>query len=101
MTFSGVNPGRHVRATAALTATTWGTSIWLRLRGAPLNVECRLIVRSRSGATEVSGVWDAWRDGPISIPASAGWHLPDIASLQVATRAAPLVTLSAVRVPGR
>lgn len=95
VTLSAANPASHVTATAALTATSWGTSIQLRLSGIPLNVPCRLIVRSRTGATEVAGVWDAWRNGPISVPASADWLPSDIASLQVATATRALVTISA------
>jgi predicted anti-sigma-YlaC factor YlaD len=93
LTLSGTNPATHVSATAVLTATSWGSSIRLRLSGAPLNVPCRLIARSRTGATEVTGVWDAWSDGPITVPASAGWRPSDIASLQVATTAKTLVTI--------
>ena len=96
---SGANPGMHVTATAALTATSWGTSIQLRLRGLPVNVPCRLVVRSRTGATEVTGVWDAWDDGPISVPASAGWRPSDISSLEVATAAKTLVTIRAAHRP--
>jgi Putative zinc-finger len=99
VTLSGTNPAMHVSATAVLTATSWGTSIRLRLRGAPLNVPCRLIARSRAGATEVTGIWDAWSDGPITVPASAGWRPSDIASLQVATTAKTLVTIDAERHP--
>jgi hypothetical protein len=55
LTLSGSNPAVHMTATAALTATSWGTSIQLRLTGAPLNVPCRLIVRSRTGVSEVAG----------------------------------------------
>jgi hypothetical protein len=95
VTLSGANPAKRVSATAALTATSWGTSIQLKLRGLPLNVRCRLIVHSRTGATEVSGVWDAWSNGPISVPASADWRPSDIASLEVATPARTLVTISA------
>jgi hypothetical protein len=95
VTLSGANPAMRVSGTAALTATSWGTSIQLHLRGLPLNVRCRLIVHSRTGATEVSGVWDAWSDGPISVPASADWRPSDIASLEVATPARTLVTISA------
>jgi len=95
VTLSGTNPAMHVSATAVLTATSWGTSIQLRLRGAPLNEPCRLIARSRAGATEVTGVWAAWRDGPITVPASVGLRPSDIASLQVATTAKTLVTISA------
>jgi hypothetical protein len=95
VTLSGANPAMRVSATAALTATSWGTSIQLNLRGLPLNVRCRLIVHSRAGAAEVSGVWDAWSDGPISVPASADWRPSDIASLEVATPARTLVTISA------
>ena len=97
ITLSGTNPATHVSATAVLTATSWGSTIQLRLRGAPLNVPCRLIARSRTGATEVTGVWDAWSDGPITVPASAGWRPSDIASLQVATTAKTLVTIGAER----
>jgi hypothetical protein len=94
-TFSGTNPALHMSATAGLTATSWGTRIQLRLSGLPLNVQCRLIVRSRTGATEISGVWDAWSAGPISVPASVGWRPSDIAGLQVATAARNLVTINA------
>jgi len=94
VTLSGANPALHVTATAALTATSWGTSIELRVDGLPLNVPCRLIVRSRAGATEITGVWDAWRTGPITVPASAGWLPSDIGSLRVATTTRNLVTIS-------
>jgi len=94
VTLSGMNPALHVRATAGLTATSWGTSIELRVDGLPLNVPCRLIVRSRAGATEITGVWDAWRTGPVTVPASAGWLPSDIASLQVATTTRNLVTIT-------
>jgi hypothetical protein len=93
-TFTGTNPATHVSATATLTATSWGTSIQLHVRGLPENVDCRLIVLSRSGRTEVSGVWDDWQHGPVSIPASASWLPSDIASLQVTTATRDLVTIS-------
>jgi Putative zinc-finger len=93
-TFTGVNNATHVVATASLTPTSWGTSIQLQLRGIPLNSQCRLIARSRTGATEVTGVWDAWGHGPVNVPASAGWRMPDIASLQVMAGAKTLVTIS-------
>jgi hypothetical protein len=99
MTLSAANPATHVNATAALTATSWGTSIRLRLRGLPLNVECRLIVRSRNGAAEVAGVWDAWQAGPITVPASAGWLPSDIAALQVVTAAKTLVIIRTSHMP--
>jgi hypothetical protein len=98
VTLSAANPATHVSATAALTRTSWGTSIQLRLSGVPLNVQCRLIVRSRTGAAEVAGVWDAWQAGPIAVPASAGWLPSDIARLQVAAGGKTLVTIS--RRPG-
>jgi hypothetical protein len=94
VTLSESNPATHVAVTAALTATSWGTSIQLHLRGLPRNVDCRLIVRSHSGAVEVAGVWDAWQPGPISVPASVAWLPSDIASLQVATPGRILVTIT-------
>jgi hypothetical protein len=93
-TLTATNPATHVSATAILTATSWGTSIQLQVRGLPENVECRLVVRSRGGGTEVSGAWDAWQEGAVSIPASASWLPSDIASLQVTTSTRSLVTIS-------
>jgi len=101
LTLAGANPATHVSATATLTATSWGTSIQLQVRGLPENVECRLVVRSRTGRTEVSGVWDAWADGPVSIPASASWLPSDIATLQVTTTIRNLVTISVVHPAAR
>ncbi|HEY2577611.1 MAG TPA: hypothetical protein VGI74_14990 [Streptosporangiaceae bacterium] len=94
VTFSGVNSATHIQATAALTATSWGTSIELVIRGVPLNVQCRLVAHSRGGGTEVTGMWDAWKDGQFSVPASVAWRPSDIASLQVVTAAGSLVTMS-------
>jgi hypothetical protein len=95
MTVSGANPAAHIRAVAALTATSWGTSIRLRVSGLPLNVQCWLVVRSRSGQSEVAGVWDAWSPGPVTVPGSAAWRPSDIASLQVKTATRSLVTIVA------
>ena len=95
VTLSGANPAAHVVATAILTPTSWGTSIQLQVRGLPENVECRLVIRSRAGQAEVSGAWNDWQHGPVSIPASASWRPSDIASLQVRTTAGNLVTISA------
>ena len=94
VTLAGTNPATHVTATATLTATSWGSSIQLQVSGLPENVECRLIVRSLNGRSEVTGAWDAWQKGPVSIPASASWLPSDIASIQVATSAESLVTMS-------
>jgi Putative zinc-finger len=101
MTVSGANPATHVRLTATLTGTSWGTSIRLLASGLPLNQPCRLIVRSRGGRTEMAGAWDAWSTGPVSIPASAGWRLADITSLQVATTSRSLITLTTARPDAR
>ena len=94
LTRSGSNLATHVTATATLTATSWGTSIELQVSGLPENVDCHLVVHSRSGRDEESGVWDAWAKGPVRIPASASWLPSDIASLQVTTSAGSLVTIS-------
>jgi hypothetical protein len=94
LTLTGADSATHVSATATLTATSWGTSIQLQVRGVPENVECRLVVRSRSGRTEVSGAWEAWQQGPLNIPASASWLPSDIASLQVTTPTQSLVTIT-------
>jgi hypothetical protein len=96
ITLSGTNPVTHVRVTLTMTGTSWGTSIRLLARGLPLNQPCRLIVRSRTGGTEVTGAWDAWRAGPVSVPASVAWRPADISSLQVATTSRSLVTITAM-----
>jgi predicted anti-sigma-YlaC factor YlaD len=101
LTLSGTNPAVRVTATATLTPTSWGTSIQLQVSGLPENVECRLVVRSRAGQTEVSGAWDAWQNGAVSIPASASWRTSDIANLQVTTTTGNLVTISVPHPPAR
>jgi hypothetical protein len=93
-TLSGANRVTHVRMTATLTRTSWGTSIRLVAWGLPRDEPCRLIVRSDDGATEVAGGWDAWRAGPVTVPVSVAWRPADIASLQVATASRTLVTVS-------
>jgi hypothetical protein len=95
VTLSGVSRGSHVHATATLVATSWGTSIRLTVRGVPLNVRCRLVVRSLAGGTETTGLWEAWREGPITVPASAAWRPSDIASLAVVAGHKSLVTIKA------
>ncbi|HKD87258.1 MAG TPA: hypothetical protein VKB62_01900, partial [Streptosporangiaceae bacterium] len=99
ITLTGANPLTHVRVTVTLTGTSWGTSIRLLASGLPLNQPCQLIVRSRTGATQIAGAWDAWRAGPVTIPASAAWRPADISTLQVATPKQNLVTITAAR-PG-
>jgi Putative zinc-finger len=99
VTFSGDNPAAHVRATAVLTATSWGTRIELQLSGAPRNEQCSLIVVTRAGASEQAGIWSAWSNGPINVPASASWHLYDITKLTIVSGARTLATLTARR-PG-
>jgi hypothetical protein len=97
ITLTAANPVTHVRVTVTLTETSWGTSIQLVARGLPLNVPCSLIVASRTGGTEVTGVWDAWSAGPVTVPASAGLRPADIASLRVATPSRNLVTITVRR----
>jgi hypothetical protein len=95
VTLSGANPVTHVRVTISLTRTSWGAAIQLQASGLPLNQTCRLIVRDRSGGSEVAGTWDAWSAGPVSIPASVGWFPADISSLEIATTTRDLVTVAA------
>jgi anti-sigma factor RsiW len=95
VTLTGADSATHVSATATLTATSWGTSIQLQVRGIPENVDCRLVIRSRGGRAEVSGAWDAWAKGPLNIPASSSWLPSDIATLQVTTQTESLLTITA------
>jgi len=95
VTFAGADAATRVEATAALTATSWGTSITLRLRGVPSGVQCRLVVHARNGGAEIAGMWNAWSPGTVAVPASAAWRPSDIASLQVVTARRSLVTMTA------
>lgn len=99
VTLSAANPATHVQATVTLTATGSGSSISLQADGLPLKQPCRLIIHSRSGGTEVTPAWYEWSPGPASIPASSSWRPSDIASLQVATPAGSLVTITARATP--
>ena len=101
LTLKGMDPATHVSAMATLTATSWGTSIQLQIRGVPEYVQCRLVIRSQGGRTEVSGAWDVWEAGPLSIPASASWLPSDIASLQVTTPTKTLLTISVNHTTGK
>lgn len=94
VTLSAANPVTHVTATAALTGTSWGTSIRVEADGLPLNELCWLVVRSRDGSTEVTGYWDPWSTGPVSVPASAAWRPSDIAGVQVVTKAGVLIDIT-------
>src|SRR5262249_42237865 len=99
ITLTGANPVTHVRVTVTLTGTSWGTSIRLLASGLPLNQPCQLIVRSRTGATEIAGVWPAGPAGPLTSPAGPAAPPAAISSLQVATPKQNLVTITAAR-PG-
>ncbi|MGN6796476.1 MAG: anti-sigma factor family protein [Streptosporangiaceae bacterium] len=99
VTLSGTNRASHVHAKVTLLATSWGTRIRLTVRGVPINVRCRLVVRSTVGGTETTGLWEAWREGPITVPASAAWRPSDISSLAVMAGARTLVTIKPAR-PG-
>jgi hypothetical protein len=92
--FTGADRVTHVEATAAVTPTSWGAKIELRLRGVPTGITCQLVVHSRSGGEEIAGVWNAWSKGPVAVPGSAPWRPSDIANLQVTTARGSLVTIS-------
>ena len=92
-TFSALNPVTHVYASAALTGTSWGTSIQVTAEGLPRGQVCWLIVHSRTGGTEVDAYWQARVDGRISVPGSAAWQPSDIAEVQVVTNTDVLVTI--------
>jgi hypothetical protein len=98
--FSGVNPAAGISATAALQATSWGTSIGLRLDGVPRATWSAGWSSIRGGGAEITGAWSAWSawsPGTVSVPASAAWRPADITSLQVTVGKRTLVTLTAVR----
>ncbi|HEU5334018.1 MAG TPA: hypothetical protein VFU73_14665 [Actinocrinis sp.] len=93
-TVSAADPVTHVRATAALTSTTWGTSVQVVADGLPRNQVCWLVIHSRTGKTEVSAYWDEWSHGPVSVRASSPWKPSDISSVQVVTGGGVLLTIA-------
>lgn len=92
--FTGSDQATHVQGTAALTSTSWGSTIDLWLHGRLLGTRCELVVRSRTGGREVAGSWNAWGAGWVVVPASTGWEPSQIASLQVQTSNGDLVTMT-------
>lgn len=92
--FTGSDQATHVQGTAALTSTSWGSTIDLWLHGRLLGTRCELVVRSRTGGREVAGSWNAWGAGWVVVPASTGWEPSQIASLQVQTSSGELVTMT-------
>lgn len=93
-TVAAADPVTHVHGTAALTSTSWGTSIDVVADGLPHNEVCWLVIYSRSGRTDVSAYWDEWSHGPVSVHASSPWKPSDISSVQVVTEAGTLLTIS-------
>jgi len=93
-TVSAADPATHVRATAALTGTAWGTSLQVVADGLPRNQVCWLVIHSRTGKTEVSAYWDEWSHGPVSVRASSPWKPSDISSVEVVTGAGVLLTIA-------
>ena len=93
-TVSAADTGTHVRATAAFTSTSWGTSIQIMADGLPRNQVCWLVIHSRTGKTEVSAYWDEWSHGPVSVRASSPWKPSDISSVQVVADSGVLLTIT-------
>ena len=77
--------GAGVSGTANLVGNDAGTDIWLRLRGVPEGLTCRLIVQDRSGARHQAGSWPAGYDGTVDVPASTTVPLPRIVALGIET----------------
>lgn len=99
LTLSAANPATDVQATRGAHRNILGHQHSAPGPRAPLNQPCQLIVRSRAGAREVTGSWDAWHAGPVTVPASTSWRPSDITTLQVATKTRTLVTITAPRSP--
>jgi hypothetical protein len=90
----GANPLTHVSGGASLTAETWGTEIWVKLRGVPPGLECQLMVRARDGRTVVGGAWASGTANGAWIPATAPFGPSQIASLEIAAPPKHLLTLT-------
>lgn len=93
---AGANRTTHVSGGASLTSETWGTEIWLQLRGVPSGQTCEVLVRGRDGRSVVGGTWtsDTVRGG--WIPATAPFQPSQIARIEVVSPPEHLVTLTGV-----
>lgn len=92
---SAANQTTHVRATAALTGTSWGTSIQVTADGLPRDEVCWLVIRSRAGQSEVTAYWTTTGPEPVRVPAAAAWTPSDISEVQVVTQSKVLLTITA------
>lgn len=90
----GANRVTHVSGGASLTAETWGTEIWVKLRGVQPGSECKLIVRARDGRTVVGGTWASGSADGAWIPATAPFRPSQIANVEIAIPSGHLVTLT-------
>jgi hypothetical protein len=87
VTLTHTDPATRVSASMDLTPETWGTALQLRLAHLPPGVVCRLVVHSRQGVTETSGMWTSGSgtDSRITVPASTSVSPSDIAVVDVVT----------------
>ncbi|MEU1202770.1 zf-HC2 domain-containing protein [Streptomyces sp. NPDC005813] len=86
VTLSNTDPETHVRASVALAAEAWGTSMDVTLSHLPPGRICRLVVRSHEGRTETSGTWSTDYGGSSGrIPAATSISPQDIDSMEVVT----------------
>ncbi|MGD1223493.1 anti-sigma factor [Streptomyces krungchingensis] len=86
VTLSNTDPETHVRASVALEAETWGTSMDVTLSHLPPGRICRLVVHSHQGVTETGGTWSTDYGGSSgNIPAATSISPQDIDTMEVVT----------------
>jgi Putative zinc-finger len=100
ITLSGTDPRSHIVATAALTASSWGTGVQLQLRGVAPRQRCRLVVHAGDGRAETASTWSWTYADTVTIPGATSIAPPDIAGMDVvAADGHPLVHLGHVSAP--
>ncbi|TDO36315.1 putative zinc finger protein [Kribbella sp. VKM Ac-2527] len=85
VTWTATNGVDGIDTTAVMTDQPWGTDIQLHMKDLQPGQNCKLLVHSRTGASEVTGWWATAGYDQADVPASTSIPLADIDHLEVVT----------------
>jgi hypothetical protein len=85
VTWTATNGVDGIDTTAVMTDQPWGTDIQLHMKDLQPGQDCKLLVHSRTGASEVTGWWATAGYDRADVPASTSIPLADIDHLEVVT----------------
>jgi hypothetical protein len=80
-----VNRAMHVNAVIGMRGEEWGTSVNVRLSGAPQGVRCRLYAIARDGRRDVAASWEVQYIGSEDFYGSTMISRADLAKFEVLT----------------